>query len=97
MSTPVSAIMKAVDDDGVRVIREWHDALRDEFVAHVELRVPARTIIRAARGDVASFVDLVHGKLYRRKDFMALESRYLSRPRPRLGAGTLGCARRAKS
>jgi hypothetical protein len=78
---------------GGRLVKSYDDPITDQTVALVEVRLDGRDARRAQLGNrLDYFVDAVGGQI----DRATMALRYGKRPRPRLGAGTVGYARRRR-
>jgi hypothetical protein len=85
------------DDGAVRNIREWQDATTGDHVVRMDLHISDREV-RCAQygGDAGRFLDAIAAPIARVRGRAEAKLRYDSRPRPRIGAGTLGYARRKR-
>lgn len=96
MTIGLPKVLAQMYDDGrVRNIHEWKSL--EGTIVRMDLIIRDSDVRRAhGAGDYRQLVDLIHGDLSRVRERHEAKAAYDLRPRPKLGAGTLGYARRKR-
>lgn len=89
-------LSQAYDDGEARNITEWIDDSTGDRVVRLDLHISNTTVGRAMYGDTERLFDAIVDPIARVRHRVETRLRYESRPRPKLGAGTSGYARRKR-